>query len=489
MPESDLTATELAAAVSALDRCVRHRQVEDVSAFDGRDDLQLVTAGPSRDGRVRILVALGRGRARVSTTRRRFPRAAFASGPGVDNLRRVLVGRTIEGADAVPGDRAFAVRFDGGVRLHFELYGARGLWALVDQGGVVLDLARPVATTRRTLRRGSVWQVHPPGAPPDDPPPRFAGEGLALLEAIDRHFAPLDLAREADADRRLLDRAAAKLERRLIHQRAGMAQRLAAARDAPALRQRADWMLAYAHTVRRGADSMEICDDAGQPQVLALDPSRPVPEQAKALYARARKLTDGAAETRVRMEDYARQLEELESCAADPDRLRELLARRGLVPTQSQGADTGSRTRREGKRTPQRRDSRDGFRRFVSVEGYPILCGRNNKENDRLSIRVARGNDLWLHIGRQQAGSHVVVRIPKGKTASLETLLDAGHVAVHFSKARGAAVAEVVYTQAKHVRKPKGLPPGAVLPGQTKSLSVRIDEDRLRRVLDSGAAD
>ena len=125
----------------------------------------------------------------------------------------------------------------------------------------------------------------------------------------------------------------------------------------------------------------------------------------------------------------------------------------------------------------------EAYRRFVSIEGYEILCGKSNEQNDRLSLRTARGNDIWLHIGRGHAGSHVVVKLPKGKSASLETLLDAATIAVHFSKARGAAKTEVIYTQAKHVRKPKGAPAGAVVPHQTKTLGVRLDEARLQRLL------
>ena len=78
----------------------------------------------------------------------------------------------------------------------------------------------------------------------------------------------------------------------------------------------------------------------------------------------------------------------------------------------------------------------------------------------------------------------MVVKLPKGKTASLETLLDAGTIAVHFSKARGADKADVIYTLAKHVRKPKGSPPGSVVPHHTKSLQLRVDATRLRRLLD-----
>ena len=129
----------------------------------------------------------------------------------------------------------------------------------------------------------------------------------------------------------------------------------------------------------------------------------------------------------------------------------------------------------------------ENVRRFVSAEGYPIWVGRNNEQNDRLTMRLANGNDLWLHVGGGRPGSHVVIRLPKNKTASLESLLDAATLAVHFSKARGENRIDVVYTAKKHVRKPKGLPAGAVVPAHTKTITVHRDEARLARLLGSSA--
>ena len=102
-------------------------------------------------------------------------------------------------------------------------------------------------------------------------------------------------------------------------------------------------------------------------------------------------------------------------------------------------------------------------------------------------MRFANGNDLWLHVGGGRPGSHVIVRLPRNKTASLETLLDAGTLAVHFSKARGEPRMDVIYTLRKHVRKPKGLPAGAVVPAHTKTVTVVTEEPRLRRLLDSAS--
>jgi predicted ribosome quality control (RQC) complex YloA/Tae2 family protein len=94
---------------------------------------------------------------------------------------------------------------------------------------------------------------------------------------------------------------------------------------------------------------------------------------------------------------------------------------------------------------------------------------------------VARGNDLWLH-ALGQAGAHVVVRLG-GRPVDQESLLDAAHLAAHFSDARGEPQAEVACTAAKHVRKGRGSAPGAVTYSQERVLQLRLEPARVARLL------
>jgi predicted ribosome quality control (RQC) complex YloA/Tae2 family protein len=121
-------------------------------------------------------------------------------------------------------------------------------------------------------------------------------------------------------------------------------------------------------------------------------------------------------------------------------------------------------------------------RTFTSLAGTPILVGKGAEENDALTLRMARGNDLWLHV-RGLPGAHVVVRLERGKAPDQETLLDAAHLAVHFSDARGVPVVDVATTRVKYVRKAKGSPPGAVTYSQEKVIALRVEPARLERLL------
>jgi len=114
-------------------------------------------------------------------------------------------------------------------------------------------------------------------------------------------------------------------------------------------------------------------------------------------------------------------------------------------------------------------------------QGFRILVGRTAAENDELLRRHVRGNDFWLHT-RDHAGGYVFITHKPGKSVPLETLLDAGNLAVFYSKARSSGKAELYYTRVKHLRRARGGKTGTVLPTHEKNLSVRMDRARLERL-------
>jgi predicted ribosome quality control (RQC) complex YloA/Tae2 family protein len=121
------------------------------------------------------------------------------------------------------------------------------------------------------------------------------------------------------------------------------------------------------------------------------------------------------------------------------------------------------------------------YRAFRSRSGAPILVGRGARDNDALTFKVARGNDLWLH-ARGAAGAHVVVP-GAGDAPDSGALADAALLAAHFSSFRGADAVEVAWTRCKYLRKSKGAPAGSVLVTQEKVIRVRLDESRLAELL------
>lgn len=495
-----LSASELALASAELAKLLLGAAVKDVSPIQGGDDLLLVLLKDDR--RIHLHVALGQERARIGVTTRRFRNDEFQPGPRTDVLKKHLVQARVTGIEHETGERRLELHVSTSagqpLRLVVELFSVRGLWALCTEGGTVLALSRQVTTAVRSLETGSRYTPPPKraatGPQEVEPPPRFSAP---VLDAIDAHFAPADFLRSLDADKTALQLACDRAIARVQKKQDGLnAQRQEASR-APLLRAEADLMLAYMQGVPRGALSMTVPDPDGDGErVIELDPSLPLQVQVRARYDRARRLDDGRAIAEQRLQATETELaalrsvrEQLEHGPSDEDALasiRQQLSKLSALPKAAPQPATAGTKSKKSKSAVQKGDN---VRRYVSVEGYEILVGRDNQQNDRLTLRIAKGNDLWLHVGGGRPGSHVVVRLPKGKTASLDTLLDAGTLAVHFSKARGERSIEVIYTFAKNVRKPKGLPAGAVVPSQTKTITVRLDEDRKKRLLDSTIED
>ena len=118
---------------------------------------------------------------------------------------------------------------------------------------------------------------------------------------------------------------------------------------------------------------------------------------------------------------------------------------------------------------------------FIDSE-YTLIVGRNSKENDEILRHDARGNDLWVHV-RDYAGGYVIIKTVKGKEIPFSIILDAAHLALHYSKAKDEKSADLYYTYVKYLRRAKDAKKGLVLPTQEKNLFLKVEDERMRRIL------
>lgn len=98
---------------------------------------------------------------------------------------------------------------------------------------------------------------------------------------------------------------------------------------------------------------------------------------------------------------------------------------------------------------------------FISSDNYQIFVGKNNKQNDYLTLRFANKEDLWLHV-QNIPGSHVVIRKKDNSPIPINTIKEAATLAAYYSKARNSTNVAVDYTEKKNVNKPKGAKLGMV---------------------------
>jgi predicted ribosome quality control (RQC) complex YloA/Tae2 family protein len=104
--------------------------------------------------------------------------------------------------------------------------------------------------------------------------------------------------------------------------------------------------------------------------------------------------------------------------------------------------------------------------------GWEALAGKTDADNDRLSLKRARANDLWFHV-HGLPGSHVILQGPDGDRPDNSLIKIAAGIAAWHSKARNAGTVSVSCTEAKHVSKPRGAKPGTVSIRREKTIKVR----------------
>ncbi len=217
-------------------------------------------------------------------------------------------------------------------------------------------------------------------------------------------------------------------------------------------------------------------DPDGKRVRIPMDPARSPSQNAQAYFKKYNKSrTVVAKQTKFRRETreeitYLESLaEHLSMCSdeADISAIREELIREGYL------------RRNSGKKKPQRHEVSLPHH-YLSSDGYEIFVGKNNMQNDHLTLKTAAGKDLWLHT-KVIPGSHVIVKTA-GRSVPDTTLQEAANLAAYYSKGRTSANVPVDYCPRKHVKKPGGAKPGMVIYEQYQTMYVTPSEEKVQRM-------
>ncbi len=235
----------------------------------------------------------------------------------------------------------------------------------------------------------------------------------------------------------------------------------------------------------KGQEHVTVIDyfDDRLPEItLPLNPGKDGPENLKNYFTKYGKFTGAQKnlvprlnQAKTELMKYQQELEALESGKLVNAQETEPVA--ALPKRQVQ--------LRDPQRSKQKPQPAVPYREFSSQEGYSILVGKTAKDNDAVTFKVSKPDDLWLH-ARGTPGSHVVIKLEKKQQVPPETLKDAATLALFYSDLRKSGKGEVIYTLRKNVRKPKGAKPGSVTVTQEKNLWVFVDQARLDRLKESG---
>lgn len=245
------------------------------------------------------------------------------------------------------------------------------------------------------------------------------------------------------------------------------------------LRKNAELVTANIYRMKRGDSRVEVEDyySPDCPRItIDLDPLKTPQQNTAAMYKEYNKLKAAEAHLTVLIADGERQLDYLNSVLAELDRAE---TERDLSDIRRELVSTGYIRRTKGAKNERTVKPQAPYR-FVTDDGFEVLVGRSNAQNDELTAKLARRTDLWLHAQRVH-GSHVIVRC-EGEEFPARTLEQAAALAAYYSQGRESGKLPVDYTMVKNVRKPSGALPGKVIYTEYKTVLATPDEELVKRL-------
>lgn len=496
-----LSLTELRRAAVLLDAQISGHRIQAILQPDAKS-IVLTTYGGGTAGRCHFRFSCRPGCARVSRLEappRSMPRPpAFAQ-----YLRSHTSGARIGGVRLIADDRQLALRLrtdEGDFDLLLAIFGARSNLYLIGADGSIAASLRPLSETRPELQIGDPWRSPEP-RPSRRDEDRFESEpDDRFLFAIEAMYAEVEQDGEVDELRRRIERALQKEAKSLDRKLAKLEEGLEEARTASRLERDGELLKSVLSKVKRGDSEIVAADFAtGEPVAIALDPKLTPAENLERLFKRYRKAVRSIAKAGSRHADVQASRAELQESMdrfrslvesseaseealgafADEPAIRKLVDKFAPTPPAQRSASSPPTERKLGKHSV---PNRLMPRRYRTAEGLEIWVGRSAAGNDHLSVRLARGRDLFFHLDGAP-GSHVILRTEGRSDPPSEAVLDACELAVHFSKSKNASRADVHVVPIANVRKPKGAKPGLVTVHGGKTIHLRRTDARLTRIL------
>lgn len=374
------------------------------------------------------------------------------------------------------------------VRLSFSVadeLGDRETRALVAQltgRSANLFLLNSSGNITQVLRapRGAGQQIGEPYQPPtlqaktlSEEPRLTLANFPTLSAAADDHYRNLAAAHEFDSVAASLLANLRKEISRRNKLKSNLKKDLATHGSPDEHKRLGDLLLANIANAKRSGNKVKLRDyyAEGVPTIeVDLDENTSLQDAAGESFSRYSKSKRAVEEIGTRLIQVDRELEEfeqkrvmLEKAIADRDQT-------ALLRFDDRKEKTTSDRKKQKAST-----TIPGLRRYRSSDGYEVLVGRSARDNDQLTFRVGRPNDLWLHAG-DYPGSHVIVRNSSRNEIPHRTIIEAAQLAAKFSQASKDSRVTIHYTQRKFLTKPKGAAAGLVRMSSFRSITVEPGE-------------
>lgn len=237
-------------------------------------------------------------------------------------------------------------------------------------------------------------------------------------------------------------------------------------------------LVANFNLIKKGMTEIELDDYRVTPSekiIIPLDEKKNPQDNIDKFFKKVKKARMSLTHLDKRVTDAVndrKYLEEtlfdIDSCEAIDDLSDTRTALTEMDVIKSEGLRVKGEIKRHDK------NKADPVRVFETTEGFQMLCGKNSKGNDLLVKKYGKKGDLWFH-ANNSPGSHVLLKHHKNmkdKAKLDKSILQCAELAAYYSKQKNNSKVEVIYTDIKHVNKPKGAKPGQVLVREFKSVFV-----------------
>ena len=280
----------------------------------------------------------------------------------------------------------------------------------------------------------------------------------SFCELLDNYYIERDSADRMRVKSADLARVLTNLVNRTTNKINIQTRELAACADREQLRIKGDLLQANLWRIEKGAESVAVenfYDENNSELEIKLNPAISPAQNAQKFYKDYNKAKNAANILDVQIEKGREELRYLESLQ---DVLARVTSEKELNQLRQECMDMGyiKRPRSAAKRPAQLPPLE-----YTTSDGFRVLVGRNNRQNDQLTLKTASKRDMWLHT-KDIAGSHVII-VSDGRNVSDTAIREAAALAAYHSKARESSNVPVDYTLVKYVSKPAGAKPGMVI--------------------------
>ncbi|MCQ6279721.1 NFACT RNA binding domain-containing protein [Bacillus sp. EB600] len=299
----------------------------------------------------------------------------------------------------------------------------------------------------------------------------------SLSEMLDRYYfgkAERDRVKQFSHDlARFIVNEKEKNEKKIIK----LEDTLKEAEQADQLQRYGELLTANLYAAKKGMKEIEVInyyDENGATVVIPLDPRKSPSENAQKYFSKYQKakhaltvVIEQIDKARAEADYFDTLLQQVQS--ASPKDIAEI--REELV----EGGYIHERQKRNAKKAHNAKPVLD---HYLAGDGTEIIVGKNNKQNDYLTNKLAARDEIWLHT-KDIPGSHVVIR---SKEPADQTIREAAILAAYFSKARDSSSVPVDYTKVRYVKKPNGAKPGFVIYENQQTIYVTPDEETVLKL-------